>query len=421
MTVLRGNLRPPGPYPDTHAAGPGKDGRTEGQIDAVVFERRLSTGVPAVRHVAGTEGPPSGAYDVDVVILALDRAEDTVAAIRSALDQTGVSRHVIVVDQGSRPEALACLAEVARGRDDVTLVAVNRNLGVPGGRNLGTSLGHGRIVVGLDNDAEFDAPETVARMAAALDADPGLAALGCRIIVDSTGKDDLTSWGYPISLLPRAGDTFDSSTFVGAGHAIRRAAWDDAGGYDDRLFFCWEEYDFCLRAISRSWRARYRGDIVIRHKVSPERRVAWSGQRWFHFVRNRLYIERKHGASWLALAPRILAYFAKAARNGCLPDTARALWAAIGLSRGMQQTPLSPAAREYLRRTDIALRGSVLTRLRQEIFAALPGTGAQATEASMRATISGDGGPESAAMTHSANSWRFLTPRTSVSIGNDRA
>ena len=93
------------------------------------------------------------------------------------------------------------------------------------------------------------------------------------------------------------GGRFDAVTFVGAGHAIRRAAWQDAGGYDEALFFCWEEYDFCLRAITRGWRIRYCGDLVVHHKASRARRVTWSGRRWFHFVRNRLYIERKYGGS----------------------------------------------------------------------------------------------------------------------------
>ena len=101
--------------------------------------------------------------------------------------------------------------------------------------------------------------------------DPTLAAIGCRILLGSSDADDMSSWGYPSSLLPRAGKSFDTVTFVGAGHAIRRAAWD---GYDEALFFCWEEFDFCLRAIERGWRIRYRGDIAVHHKVSPERRVA---------------------------------------------------------------------------------------------------------------------------------------------------
>jgi len=362
------------------------------------------------RHVAGAERPPWPDYEVDVVILALDRAEETVAAIHSALDQTGVSRFVIIVDQGSRPDALALLAEAVSGRDDAMLIALDHNLGVPGGRNLGTALGHGRFIAGLDNDAVFSAPDVLARMVAAFEADPDLGALGCRIVVDQTGDDDLSSWGYPLALLARSRETFDAATFVGAGHAIRRTSWDDAGGYDARLFFCWEEYDFCLRAIARFWRVRYRGDIVIRHKVSPERRVSWSGNRWFHYVRNRIYIGRKNGQSWLALSPRMVGYCVKAARNDCLCETPRAIWAAVKMSRGVARNVLPPVARDYLYRADTAWRGGWLNRLRREVLAVLPGhrhstpRAAYATEASIRAITSADGAPASAAVTHSASS-----------------
>ncbi|HVC61078.1 MAG TPA: glycosyltransferase family 2 protein [Acetobacteraceae bacterium] len=283
--------------------------------------------------VAGAAGPPDGPYDADVVILALDRAEDTVAAISSALAQTGVTRHVFVLDQGSRPENLELLAGAVAGRGDATLIALGRNYGVAGGRNRGTALGHGRVIVGLDNDAEFAAPGMLARLVAALDAEPDLAAVGCRIVTFATGADDRSSWGYARRLLPRAGENFDAATFVGAGHAIRRAAWDDIGGYDEALFFCWEELDFCARARANGWRVRYRGDIVIRHKVSAEQRVAWSGARWFYFVRNRLYVGRKHGASWTGLMPRLGLYLARALRDGALSQAVRGAAAAVCLSR----------------------------------------------------------------------------------------
>ena len=115
-------------------------------------------------------------------------------------------------------------------------------------------------------------------------------------------------------------------------------------------------------------------------------------------------------------------YCVKAARNGCLRDTPRAIWAAFRMAWGVAHNPLHPVARDYLYRADTVWRGNLLTRLRREVMAALPGTGhAQATAASIRAMTSADGGPASAAATHSASSWRFLTPNTSVSIGNDKA
>jgi GT2 family glycosyltransferase len=305
------------------------------------------------RHVAGAAGPSDGQYDADVIILALDRPEETVAAINSALSQTGVSRHVFVVDQGSQPENLARLAMVVSGRSDATLVVLDRNHGVAGGRNRGTALGHGRIIFGLDNDAEFADATTLARAVAALDDDAGLAAIGCRIKLYARDTDDLSSWGYPTTLLPRAGECFDAVTFVGAGHAIRRAAWD---GYDEALFFCWEELDFCLRAIERGWRVRYRGDIVVRHKVSPEQRVAWSGNRWFHFVRNRLYIDRKWSASRFALLPRLGFYLVKGARNGLLAQTLQAISASAQMTLAVAQRPHSAEALLYLRLNDTAHR-----------------------------------------------------------------
>jgi len=310
--------------------------------------------------------PWDGPYDADVLILALDRAEETVAAIGSALAQTGVSRRVIVLDQGSQPAALARIAAAVAGRTDVVLVRAERNLGVAGGRNRAAALGQGRVIVALDNDAEFADATTLARAVAAMDEAPALGAIGFRLAEYTTGADDLSSWGYPRALLARAADRFEAATFVGAGHAIRRAAWDAAGGYDDALFFCWEEFDFCLRAIAEGWRVGYRGDIVVRHKVSAEQRVAWSGMRWFYFVRNRIYIARKWGAGWGRLLPRIVGYAVKGARAGALVPVLRG--AAAGMRLAVTRRTMPVAMRTYLWRADGIHRGGWLTRLRNEVL-----------------------------------------------------
>jgi GT2 family glycosyltransferase len=266
-----------------------------------------------------------------------------------------------------------------RDAPDATLVRLDRNHGVAGGRNRATALGAAPVVFALDNDAEFATPGTLAEAAAALRAEPDIGAIACRILVFATGEDDMSSWGFPLGLLPQAAGSFDAATFVGAGHALRRADFEAAGGYDDALFFTWEEFDLALRLINMGRRIRYRGDIAVRHKVSPEARVGWTGTRWHHFVRNRLYVAMKHGVAPAALLPRFLAYQLKGMRNRVLAQGLRAGPEALAMARRFRPAPgtahlygPTPAARAYLARTDAAHRGGWLARLRGEVLGGLP-------------------------------------------------
>ncbi len=334
--------------------------------------------MPGIEHAPGPGTGPE--VDADIVILSLDRIDDTLGAVSSALGQTGITRHVWVADQGSRPENLARLAAFCDGRNGLTLLAFPDNRGVAGGRNRVIAPGRGRVVVALDNDDEFAPPRTAAEAVAALGADPSLAAIAFRILRFADREDDLSSWGYPSSLLPRAGESFDACTFVGAGHAIRRAAFEAAGGYDTALHFTWEEFDLSLRFIAAGMAVRYRGDLEILHKVSPERRFDWGGTRWFYHVRNRLYIEGKIGTGSALRALRWLGYVVKGVLNGAggqalraLPES-RAMLARFRADAGaVARYRLDDAARAYLARNDAAHRGGLAERLRREVFAALPG------------------------------------------------
>ena len=108
----------------------------------------------APKLIAG-QRPPVGAYDADITILCYNRLEETKQAIASAQAQRGCSAHISVLDQGSSPDTLRALVRMLSGVNNCALYAVAENIGVAAGRNLLASLGHGQILVGLDNDACF--------------------------------------------------------------------------------------------------------------------------------------------------------------------------------------------------------------------------------------------------------------------------
>lgn len=316
--------------------------------------------MPADRPVllAGAP-PPDRDYDADIVILAHHRAAETIEAIRSASAQTGCDRHVIVLDQNSSPAMRAALIETAASLDRVSLYAIDENLGVPGGRNLAIAPGRGRTIVGLDNDAMFAEPDTVARAAVRLDADPSLGAIGFRILAADGISLDPTSWGYRKFLLPRARERFATKTFVGCGHALSRRCFDSLGGYDDSLFFTWEEYEFCRRAIRAGWRVEYHGDLSVIHAVSAEARVDWRGERWRYFVRNRLLIAHDgHGV--IGMAPRACLYLIRGFRAGQAVETLAAMSEALILTRSRRNRRKRAVSADTDVRADVGASASAM-------------------------------------------------------------
>jgi len=316
--------------------------------------------------------PPAGAYDADIIILTLNRPKETYEAVKSALNQRMVKIRVSVLDQGSTLENKTALDEVLKESRDVSCFASVKNLGVGAGRNYLASIGTGRIIVALDNDAAFSDDLVVYNAMRAFDNDPTLGAIGFNILSRDGSQIDVGSWGYPAALQKRFEETFRTTTFVGAGHAIRRETWDDAGGYDAGLFFTWEEYDFCLRAIARGWTISYAGWLRVLHKTSAEERVKWTAGRARLFVRNRLVIGRKWRRSWLSLLPRIIGYIANGAVNKHLLDSIIGIFLAISIDGQIAKQRMTSEMRDYLRDNELQHRGSFYRRVLAEVFKLRP-------------------------------------------------
>jgi GT2 family glycosyltransferase len=273
---------------------------------------------------------------------------ETIAAVDSALAQLDLRIHVSVLDQGSDPATRNGFAEAFRLHRNFSYYAVAENLGVGGGRNFLSSLGQGKIIIGLDNDAVFADAHVARRAFHAFEENPALGVLGFKILCQDGVHLDEFSWGYPAGLKRHSDARFDATTFVGAGHAIRRATWLAVGGYDADLFFTWEEYDFALRAIALGWLIHCDGSLAVIHKISNEARVQWSSERTRLFIRNRLILARKWNLSWTQLSPRICVYLLKALRNRRLMPALAGLFGALKQDRSLIRHAMHPRMISYI-------------------------------------------------------------------------
>jgi len=311
--------------------------------------------------------------DLDVVILSRNRPRETLDAVASVRRQAGVEARTFVVDQGSDESCLATLRTALGGEQGVELLAIGRNLGVAGGRNRGNALGHGDILVSLDDDAELESPTALARVAERFAAEPGLGALGFRILVASTGEDDRLSWVYPRQLWQRRDEAFPAARFCGAGHALRREAWARTRGYDERLFFYWEELDLSCQLLDLGYTIAYDPRVRVLHKIAPQGRRHWGEDRFYYLVRNALYLDWRYRRSLSRLLALGSGYLLKGAFNGAVGQALRALRDLPAMARSAPSVPpLGREARRYIEQHDLRHRGGPWTRLRREVLEKLP-------------------------------------------------
>ncbi|MBN1668947.1 MAG: glycosyltransferase family 2 protein [Anaerolineales bacterium] len=316
---------------------------------------------------------------IDVVILSWNRADLTLATIENVLAQQGVQTHIWLVDQGSQPEDLARIRTAAAAHENVALTELDGNIGVPGGRNLGMRLGKAEYILGLDNDAIFEEPGALLAIVQHFKAQPELGILGLRIKNYYNQQDDPNWWAYPRALFAQRQQPFLATRFSGCAHAIRRSMLEKTRGYDEALFFYWEELDLAYQFIQHGYLIRYEPSIAVLHKVSPEARVRWEHNRYYYLVRNILYLslkyERRYGYTLLQAG----GYFLKGIFNRLGRQAVTGIKDAFIMSFQARRTwqldnpALSQQARAYLYEHDTRHRGNLWRRMLQEVLVKLPG------------------------------------------------
>jgi GT2 family glycosyltransferase len=252
---------------------------------------------------------------VSVVLLSWNRKQEIVQTLEDLDRQTYKNIEIIVVDQGSddgTPD------EIERKFPRVKLIRLHKNVGIPGGRNIGMANAKGEVVVILDNDASLN-ESGIEKAVRRFQEEKKLGIIAFKILVDRTRELDLSTWVFQKSKIPDADKEFYTYTYCGCGHAIKREVFEKVGYYWDELFFSWEEMELSLRILDHGFDILYMPDVEVYHRISPENRTFNCAHECLR-LRNSLWVLWRYMPLRYSLGEsllRIPAYFVKAARQKC--------------------------------------------------------------------------------------------------------
>lgn len=209
---------------------------------------------------------------VSIVLVLFNRAELTLACLRSILEERDIDLEVIIVDNASSDRT----GELLDRLDNVRVIRNPLNEHFLLGANRGTSEARGRLLLLLNNDAQL-LPGSLGAAVRCLESAATIGAVGGKIVLlDGTLQEagnivwrDGSCLGYgrgddpsaPMYMFQRDVD-YCSGAFL----LTRAEHWNTLGGFDREFVPAYyEETDYCTRLRERGYRVVYEPRAVVLH------------------------------------------------------------------------------------------------------------------------------------------------------------
>lgn len=250
----------------------------------------------------------STATRVDIIVVSWNGVELLRRCLTALAAQTRPGR-ILVVDNASSEDTAAVAADF-----DVVWLPQAVNLGFAGGVNAGLARATAPYVALLNNDAEPE-PRWLEALAAALDADPGLAAVTPKVLLEPGRLNSAGGWldghghgrdlGFGQPDDGRADHPAEVFYAPGTACLLRRSALDEittgrGGSLAAELFLYYEDVDLGWRLRLAGHRAGYVPAARVAHAHSASA-VTDSRLHVFHDARNRLVVLIRVAPGRLAL------------------------------------------------------------------------------------------------------------------------
>lgn len=275
-------------------------------------------------------------------------------AVQALVDDGVPAHRIVVVDNGSGNASAVRLAAAA---PESTVLALPENLGFAGGNNAGAERLPGDAYLFVNSDAFLHRPGSVGcmlgRLGEAALVVPRLVnedlSLQTNVVPPTTAAVELLRASGLSRLIknPKWSTHWDHASAreiacaIGAVVLVRRDAWDDLAGFDERRFMYAEDLDLFWRARERGWRIWFEPSAEFVHVGG-----ATTGRRWKRDVRAERVAE--------AEAEMIRSHMAPLTTHATLAFIAAGAGARAAVRRALGDREaareLSALARGYLRR-----------------------------------------------------------------------
>jgi GT2 family glycosyltransferase len=261
---------------------------------------------------------PTGAAAplLTVAVLSYDGRHLLEVILPSLARQSFRDFEVVVVDNGSRDDTVAWLAE---RWPQVEVVSLAHNVGVTAALNVCARAGRGELVGLFNNDLELE-PDCLGELVAAMRAHPQAGWAGAKLrdfeqrdVIDGAG--DVFTWaatGGRRGHGERDVGQYDQPRAIfgacGGAALYRRSALERVGEFDEDFFAFYEDVDWNLRAQLAGLSCRYVPGAVVYHMGSATIGRGLSDFTRYHLWRNTLWIIAKDlpAGALLRHAPHLL-------------------------------------------------------------------------------------------------------------------
>jgi len=187
---------------------------------------RGAQALPPVEAIAGRPGSPC----VSIIVPVYNNPQELRECLSALIASAGPGSKIIVVDDASTDGTLAVAAEMG-----VKVLQLATNSGPAAARNYGASQAQGEILFFVDADV-IVAPDAVRRVVALFAERPDLAAVFGSYDARPRAKGIVSQYRNLLHHFVHQHGNPEASTFWAGCGAIRRAVFQEVGGFDAERF-----------------------------------------------------------------------------------------------------------------------------------------------------------------------------------------